>query len=191
MSPRHSGASSRATSSVHRCSKRVRRTLHPRQRGAEAVVGAPSEAEGLVVGAGEVERLGVGEADGVAVRRTLEGEHRVARLEGDAEHLDWDHGDTRVHLYRAVPAEQLINEAGSDVGVPAPPFLLVRVLEQRPRPGPDQAGRHLVARREQQPGGRRDLVTGSAGRPSRARLRPPTAGLLRVGRSRARPRARR
>ena len=99
--------------------------LHPGQRGTDAVVDAPAETEGCVVGAPEIEPVRVLETVRIAVGRTLEHHDAVTAGERLAHQLGGLEGGAQIELDRTVESQQLLDGHGGDAGVGPPRGQLV------------------------------------------------------------------
>jgi hypothetical protein len=127
--------------------------LDPRERGAQAKVGAVAEGEVAVVGALDVEPVGVGKAPRVAVGGVHPGINAFARLELPPARLVRDCDHARERAARPVVTQAFLDRIRGKFR-PRPQLRKLRgVAQEREYPVADQVRGGLVPGEQQQAGG--------------------------------------
>jgi hypothetical protein len=103
-----------------------------------------------VVGAAQVEAVGVGELGGVAVGRPDEGHHHRARRDRAPTERHVLAGDARRALDLPIEAQQLLHRGADQRGIAAQPPEPIGMAQQGERAVADQVDGGLVPRDEEQ-----------------------------------------
>ncbi len=98
------------------------------------MVGAPAEAHRDVVGAAQIERVGVLEARRITVGCALEHHHAVAPYEGFALQVGRLQRGSQVELHGAVEAQQLFDRRRRELRIRAPVPQLPGMLQEGQQP---------------------------------------------------------
>src|SRR5918995_233719 len=132
--------------------------FEPRQRRAKTEMDAVTEGHVRVLGAADVEALGIVERLGIAVGRVHEGEDPLAFADRLAAHLEVGGGDTREGARGAVVAQPFLDRAARHRRRGEQAFPLLAILHRIEEAVADEVGRRLVAGKQEQDTSADDLV---------------------------------
>src|SRR5262245_2147526 len=124
--------------------------FHAREWRADAEVDAPAERNVAVVGATEIQTVGLRKLSGIAIRGADEGEHHVALGNRASGKRDVLAGNARGPLDRAVVAKQLLDRSLDQRRVLAQPSKLFGMAQERQGPVADQVDGRFMPRDEEQ-----------------------------------------